>query len=161
MGLLVIAVPLQILLALLIRQAPLFYLTAAFSLLLIFPLMMQSAATPAMTISDEGILLQPVLWRERFVAWREIERVQPYPLLPPSDTESLRKALVGRKNYHPAEGVMLLIPSLPFPYRATGFFVGEGFRPVVAITNRTHQHYEQLIQQLQHYLATTGDDDEP
>lgn len=147
----VAAVPMQVALALLIPGAPLFYVTAVLTLLLLLPLLMQSAAAPAVTISEEGITLQPILWKAQFVPWSAVHAIKPYPLLPPPDGETIRKVMVGRKSYRPAQGIMLVIPGLPLPYRATGFFTGEGFTSVVAFTNRTHQQYDQLVYNIRHY----------
>ena len=77
--------------------------------------------------------------------------VKPYPLLPPADAEVTRKALAGRKKYRPAEGVMLVIPALPLPYRFGGFFPGEGFTPVIAVTTRTHTDYDDLVRQIRQH----------
>jgi hypothetical protein len=158
MLLIVLSFPLQLLLGILIPTAPLFFITAFLTLLLLLPLLLQSAATPPVVISDSGITLQPLLWKERFIAWEAIQAMKPYPLLPPHDSESMRKAMVGRKSYRAAEGMMLLVPGLPLPYRATSFFVGEK-TPVVALTNRTHQHYDHLVKQIQRHLRN-GDIDE-
>ena len=130
---------------------PLFLLSGITTLLLIAPVMMLSTATPAVRVSAEGITIQPRVWRERLVRWDDIKAIKDYPLLPPKDVESGRRALVGKKRYRPAEGKMLIIPSLPLPYRFTGFFAGEGFRGVIGLTNRTHTDYERLIEQVATY----------
>ncbi len=51
---------------------------------------------------------------------------------------------------------MLVIPSLSLPYRAVGFFTGEGLRPVVAFTNRTHSDYDRLARTLLEHLPNKG-----
>ena len=43
---------------------------------------------------------------------------------------------------------MLVIRGLPVQYRVTGFFVGEGFKPVIALTSRTHTDYDRLIKKV-------------
>jgi hypothetical protein len=133
---------------------PLFLLSGIVTLLLIAPVMMLTAATPAVSVNAQGITIQPRVWRERFVRWDEIRAVKDYPLLPPKDVESGRRALVGKKRYRPAQGKMLIIPSLSLPYRFTGFFAGEGFRGVIGLTNRTHTDYERLIEQVEKYTGT-------
>jgi hypothetical protein len=111
--------------------------------------MLLTSATPAVTVSADGITIQPRVWRERFVRWDEVRAVKPYPLLPPKDVEAERRAFVGKKRYRPAEGIMLVIPSLPLTYRFTGLFAGEGFTGVIALTNRTHRDYEALVRQVE------------
>ena len=44
---------------------------------------------------------------------------------------------------------IVIIPSLPLPYRFTGLFAGEGFVGVIGLTNRTHSDYERLIEQVE------------
>jgi hypothetical protein len=151
MTMIVVAAPLQVILALLIDGAPLFFITAVLTLLLLPPLLMQSAATPPVSISDSGITLRPVIWKAHFVSWEAVREIKPYPLLPPADTEAMRRVMVGKKKFRAAEGIMLVIPDLPLPYRATGFFAGEGITPVVALTSRTHQNYDHLVRQIRRY----------
>lgn len=132
---------------------PLFLLSGLVTLTLIAPVMMLTSATPAVSISPEGITIQPRVWRERFVRWSDVQAVKDYPLLPPKDTESGRRTLVGRSKYRAAEGKMLVIPSLPLPYRFTGLFAGEGFTGVIGLTNRTHTEYDALIRQVMKYTS--------
>jgi hypothetical protein len=44
---------------------------------------------------------------------------------------------------------MLVIPSLPAPYRIAGFLAGEGAKPVIALTTRTHSDYDALVEAIQ------------
>lgn len=123
-------------------------------LLALSPLVwMQTAAAPSLRLDDDGLTLTPVIWRPRRVAWDEIESIKPYVLLPPSDSEFGRKAMVGRKKYRAAAGYMLIIPSLPPIYRLHGLFTGEGWKGVIAITNRAHADYEPLIRTLRHHAG--------
>ena len=138
-----VSVPLQIVLAL--TGLSLFAWTAIFTLLLGPFVLLLTAATPAVTLSPDGITIQPLIWQTRFVPWSAVRAIKPYPLLPPPDSEISRQHLTGRKNYRPAEGIMLLLPDLPLPYRVTGLLAGEGFTPVIAITSRTHTNYDELI----------------
>jgi hypothetical protein len=112
--------------------------------LLTLPTLMQVTAAPAVIVDDEGLTLVPRLLRPRPVAWHAITAIKPNPLLPSPDTEGLRQALIGRSQYRAAEGILLIVPSLPWMYRCTGFFAGEGFTGVIALTNRTHRDYAAL-----------------
>jgi len=132
---------------------PLFLLSGLVTLLLIAPVMLLTSATPAVQVSAEGITIQPRVWRERFVRWDEVRAVKDYPLIPPKDVESGRRLMEGKRRYRPAEGKMLIIPSLPLPYRFTGLFAGEGFVGVIGLTNRTHSDYERLIEQVEKYTG--------
>ncbi|MCC6802024.1 MAG: hypothetical protein IT319_03990 [Anaerolineae bacterium] len=139
--------------ALALYGLPLFLLSGLVTLAMIAPVMMLTSATPAVSIAPDGITIHPRVWRERFVRWSEVRAVKDYPLLPPRDVEAGRRALVGRKKYQAAEGKMLVIPSLPLPYRFTGLFAGEGFTGVIGLTNRTHTEYTVLIRQVMKYTS--------
>lgn len=145
---LVVTAPLFLLIGLFNPTAFFFGLVSVPSLLIALPLLFLSAATPPVTVSEQGLTLRPILWKPHFIAWDDIQAVKPYPILPSPDAEVFRRALVGRKKYRPAEGIMLIVPKLPFPYRAVGFFAGEGGQPVVAFTNRTHTHYDALARHI-------------
>jgi hypothetical protein len=110
-----------------------------------------TTATPRVTVSPNGLTIQPLVWREQFVSWDAVQALKDYPLLPPADSEIGRKALAGRQRYRPAQGKMLVIPMLPIQYRVTGYFAGEGFTGVIALTNRTHQEYDKLIKKVMIY----------
>lgn len=151
---LVVSVPLQFALAF-VTGGLLFLLTAPLSLLLLLPLAMLTSATPPVSIDAAGLTLKPLLWPDRVIAWGEIRAVKPYPLLPPQESESVRRAMVGRKKYQTAEGVMLIVPGLPIQYRAAGFFAGEGLTPIIAVTNRTHTNYDRLVKQIRLHSGDT------
>lgn len=130
----------------------LFLITGVITLLLIAPVVMLTTATPAVTVAPDGLTIHPLLWRDRFISWREVLALKDYPLLPPKDAEVGRRTFVGRKGYHPAAGIMLIIPSLPVQYRFTGLFAGEGFTGVIALSNRTHERYDELVERVNAYM---------
>jgi hypothetical protein len=122
-------------------------------LLLTAPALWLLFATPAISLEEDGITLRPRFWSPLHKRWDEVRAVKPYPLLPEKDAEKVRAALVGRAKFRAAEGIMLVMPSLPIYYRFQGFFVHEGFRGVVAVTNRTHEDYPALVGALREKLA--------
>lgn len=130
--------------------APLFVVMSVLVLLLSIPLFMGLLNTPPVTISDEGLTIQGFMERERQLAWDDIQQVSDYPLLPQANQEILKQYLVGRTKYRPAEGIMLVIPSLPFLYRFAGFLAGENGAPIIAFTNRKHTDYDTLKQRILH-----------
>ena len=140
---LVISAPAQILFGLAIPGGGLFFVTALLSLALVLPLLLYLRATPPVTLDEAGITLAPGVGRQVTIPWGAIRDVKPYPLLPPPDTETMRRMVVGRKKYASAQGIMLTSDALPWPYRAVGWFAGEGFRGAFAVTNRTHANYSQ------------------
>jgi hypothetical protein len=149
LALIVLSVPLQLVLA--FAGAPVFVLTALFTLAFAPFLLMLLAATPAVTVGPEGLIVQQRLGKAQAVAWPEVVAIKAYPLLPPPDAELQRKMLAGRSKYRPAEGLMLLIPSLPAQYRIAGMLAGEGFTPIIAVTTRTHDRYDVLVKKIQSY----------
>jgi hypothetical protein len=151
-----VSVPVQLVLAL--TGLSLFAWTAIFTLLLGPFVLLLTVATPAVSLSAEGLTIQPMIWKTRFVPWSAVKAVKPYPLLPPPDTEISRQHLSGRKNYRPAAGMMLVLPDLPLPYRVTGVLAGEGFIPVIAITNRTHTGYDRLVKQIRKHVGESEND---
>ena len=144
-GVLAVSAPLQVILALTIPGGGMFVLTAILSLALILPLILMMSATPPVTLSREGITIQPGIGKPSIITWRDIKEVKPYPLLPPEDSETTRRLMVGRKKYRPAAGTMFICEGLPWRYRIVGAFAGEGFAPAVAVTNRTHLEYDQFV----------------
>lgn len=139
--------------ALALAGLPLLLLGALITLALAAPVLLLTAATPAVRVAPDGITLLPRVWPARFVPWADVRAVRDYPLLPSANTEPGRRALVGRQRYRPAEGKMLIIPALPLPYRITGLFAGAGFTGVVGLTNRTHTNYDALIRQVEQYTG--------
>jgi len=144
--LLALSLPLWVLMSLSAPRALLLLLMLVPTVLFLPAVVYLSVATPPVTLTDAGVRLRPiVLWRETFITWDAIEAVKPYPLLPSPETEVVRKALVGRRKYAPAQGIMLISHALPLPYRVVGFFAGQGSKGVVAFTNRTHADYDALV----------------
>lgn len=144
--LLALSIPLWLIIGLSGERMLLFIIMAVPTLLFLPAVIYISAATPPVTLTDEGVRLRPIaLWRERFIPWEQIDAAKVYPLIPSAETEIVRKALVGRRKYSPADGIMLVSRALPLPYRFVGFFAGEGTKGVVGLTNRTHQNYDALV----------------
>ena len=147
--LILVGVALQLVLAL--AGASVFVLTALFTLALAPFILMLTTATPPVKVSPEELIVQPRLWKVQVIPWSAVTAVKPYPLLPVPDAEVSRKFLTGRERYRPAEGIMLVIPDLPFQYRVTGLLAGEGFVPVIAVTTRTHTDYDALVKKIRVY----------
>ncbi len=140
---LVVSAPLQVAIAQMVPGALLFAVTGLLSRVMVWPLMLTMRATPPVTIDDAGITLTPRAGKTLVVPWEAVRDMKPYPLLPPADAETVRRAISGRKRYAAAEGLMLTSDALPWTYRAVGWFAGEGLRGAFAVTNRTHAGYAQ------------------
>lgn len=155
--LMAITAPLQVLLAML-APGGLFVLSALFTLLLAAFVLMQTAVAPEVSVSADGLTLHPVVWRDRHLPWEAVRAVKVYPLLPAEDAETVRRVTVGRLNYAPAAGIMLVIPGLPPQYRIAGFLAGERGAPVVALTNRAHVDYLALVEAVLGHTAPATHD---
>jgi hypothetical protein len=157
--LLLLALPLFLLLVL--AGAPGgFLLVGVVAAVLSLPLLMRTAVAPALAINDDGLVLQPLIWRDVAVPWAAITAVTRFPLLPSEDAEVTRKIAVGRRNYNPADGIMLVIPALGWQYRIAGFFTGASGQPVIAVTNRAHTDYQALVKHILQYTDERIHDDE-
>ncbi len=110
------------------------------------PLIMRLSITPPITCTPTGFSLHPRYGQTQTLTWADVVSVAHFPLLPTEDTEVVRRATVGRDNYAPAQGIMLVIPALSWRYRVGGFFAGAGGQPIIALTNRSHRNYEALVQ---------------
>ncbi|MFW5692514.1 MAG: PH domain-containing protein, partial [Chloroflexota bacterium] len=137
-----------------------FVLIGLLALLLALPLIMRTAVAPAVTVDADGLTLRPMFWRDQRLPWSAVQAVRVFPLLPSEDAEVTRRIAVGRRNYRPAAGLMLVIPTLPPQYRIAGLLAGERGRPVVALTNRAHQDYDQLARAVLTYTDASAHDPE-
>jgi hypothetical protein len=151
LGVMMLAMVLQVVLAVLTRGG-IFWLTAVMMGLLGLPIVMALSASPPVRLEQEGIRIMPYLWREQLITWENISAIKPYTLLPTPNHEVERRALQGRKRYVAAQGVMLVVPSLGWQYRVAGYFAGEGGKPIIALTNRTHARYDDLLKRVQAHL---------
>lgn len=124
---------------------PLMTLAAIFLALLALPVLQNTARAPDITLREDGLLLQPAVWRDRLVPWADVLALHEDPSLPPEGAEVYRKRAVGKKKYRPAAGKLLLLRGLPLQYRLVGFFSGEGLHPVISVNTRSHADYDRLI----------------
>lgn len=108
------------------------------------PLIMRLSVTPSVQIDEDRLTIKPQFGKAHQITWEQVEKVAPFPLLPSEDAEVLRRTTVGKRNYTPAKGLMLIIPKLPPRYRVAGWFAGESGKPIIAITNRSHINYDEL-----------------
>ena len=125
-------------------------------LFLTAPVLTSLLTSPPVQVEEAGLRLMPLFGGERFIAWEAIQDLKAYPLLPNANQEVLRQWMVGRKQYRAAEGIMLLVPSLPAPYRIEGFLAGANGLPIIAFSNRSHADYYELKARLEKKLSPTG-----
>jgi MFS family permease len=124
---------------------PLMMIAALFALGLACAALLPTTAAPAVTLTERELIARSRVWGRHAAPWSAVGAPKPYPLLPPAGAEIMRRALVGRKRYRPAQGVLIRVRTLPLPYRIHGWFAGEGFAPAIALTNRAHRDYDRLV----------------
>lgn len=151
LGLIVFGIVGQFILAVLLHSG-LFAVTGVVLILLIPLVLMLLSATPPLMLNAQGITIQPIIWKQRFIRWEDVVAYREYPLLPPAAQERERRLLVGKQKYKPAQGKMLVVRGLPFQYRAAGYFAGAHSQPIIAVTNRSHRDYEALVKHLDKQL---------
>jgi hypothetical protein len=146
----------QVVIALRDPRATLLGIAAIFTLALTLPVILLLTSTPPVSADKDGLTVEPLIGRPIHVAWSEIAAVKEYPLLPPRESESGRKLMVGKRRYQAAQGLLLVVPKLPAPYRVVGFFCGEGFRPCIGVTNRSHRDYERLASLIEAHTGASS-----
>ncbi|MEO0562364.1 MAG: hypothetical protein AAF125_09625 [Chloroflexota bacterium] len=152
-ALMLVCVPLLLVMAFIVQYGGFLVVGALVVFVLSLPVLMLTAVSPPVTVSADGIAVEPLLWNRRQIAWDDVAAVKAYPLLPTEDTEVNRRTFVGRRNYTPAQGVMLVLPGMPIQYRIAAFFAGEPGRAIIALTNRTHTDYPALIETVERYAG--------
>lgn len=113
--------------------------------LLIAPVIMLSAASPALEITDAALIVRSRVWGRHALPWASIRDIRDNPLLPPEEGEKVRRAVVGRANYAPERGKLIVAPALPLPFRFLGRFAGVGFTGAVALSSRAHTPYDAAV----------------
>ena len=116
---------------------------------LIAPVIMLSAASPAVEITDDALIVRSRVWGHHAVPWAAIRDIIEHPLLPPEDGERLRRTAVGRAKYTPERGKLIVAPPLPLPFRFLGKFAGVGFTGAIAVTSRAHRDYDRAISEIE------------
>ena len=81
--------------------------------------------------------------------WASIRSITDNPLLPAEDGEKVRRAVVGRSRYAPERGKLIVMPTLPLPFRFLGKFAGVGFTGAIAVTSRAHRDYDHVIAEIE------------
>ena len=133
-------------------KGALFLGTAFFTAVLSIPLVMGSVLHPALSLSEAGLMLYPMIWRPQFVPWNCLIALRPHPLL--YENEGAGRLMFGR-NYQPRRGAAILVDpraGLIFPYRILGGLMGAGWQPAFAISSAAHRDYDALLAAIQAHV---------
>ncbi|KXK23289.1 MAG: hypothetical protein UZ15_CFX003000665 [Chloroflexi bacterium OLB15] len=140
----IIAAGLQVIIAL-AAGAPMLIATGILTTLLALPVLQNTARSPQVTLENDGLSIHTSLWGTHKVPFAAISAIREDPSLPPAGAEIYRQKAVGKANYRPVEGKILVASGLPLPYRVVGFFAGEGLNAVIAINSRSVSNYARLM----------------
>jgi hypothetical protein len=156
LGLVLIAfgIAAQLLLAVLAAQLrPLLIGTILFSLILTIPFWLQTVLHPEVSVTNDGLVLRPLLWPPQPVAWAQVRAVVPHPLL---YEDVLTKRRLHGKGYQPRQGLVIVLSAdapVRWQYRLVGGLSGCGLRRAFAISSTTHRDYAQLVATVREHLA--------
>jgi hypothetical protein len=98
---LILAIPAWIIIGVSNPRAVLFVVMVIPSILFLPALIFLSVVTPPVTVTADGLLLRPYVWRQRLIRWTDITLAKPYPLLPSSESEVIRRAMVATRQSSP------------------------------------------------------------
>lgn len=103
------------------------------------PLFLLTSLYPGVVVYEQGVELQPFGFRPSQLAWDDLVAITEHTMLKPAPPSKLRRTA--------QTGTMIIVQSdkLPFPYKIVGLIAGIGWKPVFAISNKTHTDYESLL----------------
>jgi hypothetical protein len=135
---------------------PLWLGIAVFSALLAIPLAMHTVSHPEITLTPDGLIVRPMLWREKFIPYSALKGLTRHPLIrDPGASPGVDRLLWGR--YHPPrEGIAVVVgrdAGLSPLYRLFGSVAGVR-GPAFGLSSTTHAQYAELRARLS---AVCGD----
>jgi hypothetical protein len=108
---------------------------------------------PEISVHDEGLTVQPMLWKAQFVRWGTITGIVSHPLV--YNDEAMGRVLHG-KNYRPREGVVITVKAESglWPiYRLVGNLAGAGNTRAFALSSTTHTNYHELVETIKAHIS--------
>jgi hypothetical protein len=141
-------------------STPLCVGTAVFTAILLIPVCMYPVLHPEIDVTEDGLMLHPMLWPAQSVPWNKIEGIVPHPLV--FNDDAMGRVLHG-KRYRRREGIAVVVSreaGLAVPYQLVGNLAGVGNRPAFAISSTTHTDYEALAAVIRSHVAV-ADEPEP
>jgi hypothetical protein len=133
--------------------SPLLCGIAFFTAILVIPLLQRSVLHPEITVTDDGLYVQPMIWRAQLVPWDCVAEIVAHPLV--YNDEAMGRVLHG-KRYVPRQAVVVIVKSdagVWLIYRLIGALAGAGNRPGFALSSTTHTSYDALIQTIRGRLS--------
>jgi len=125
--------------------------TAIFTVILMLPLLIGSVIHPAISMTGDGLILQPLIGHAQFVRWEDLTGTAPHPLI--FNDEATGRLLYG-KRYRPREGLIVLVAAtagLSPLYRLVGGIAGASLSAAFGISSTTHENYDVLVEQIRQH----------
>ncbi len=130
--------------------------TAFFTAILAIPLLMLTVLHPEIGVSQDGLHVQPMIWRAQFVPWNALTGIIAHPLV--TNDETMGRILHG-KRYRRREGIVVVAgreSGLGPVYRLVGSLAGAGDMPAFALSSTTHTDYEGLGATIREHLDASS-----
>lgn len=130
---------------------PLLVIMIPFLIGLSLPLFQLTSLHPTITVEENGLRLNPLVFPSSFVAWDDLAEIREHTLIKPPAPSKIQK--YTKREPHQGEMILAKIGKLPFHYRIVGLMSGQGFKPTFAISNRTHIEYKILRSEIKKHLS--------
>ncbi|GAB4546050.1 MAG: hypothetical protein OHK0023_05250 [Anaerolineae bacterium] len=128
------------------------------TLILAIPLLVQTVLHPEITLTDDSLILRPMLWRAERVPLTALVKMTRHPLLPDAAAYSGFDRLMLGKHRQPQQGAAIILADAnavnPL-YRIVGSLVnvrGAAF----AISTATHSDYADLKAELSRLISASA-----
>jgi hypothetical protein len=141
---------LGLLIAGIMNGLPLLVIMIPFLIGLSLPLFQLTSLHPAITVEEDGLRLNPLVFPPSFVAWDDLIEMTDHTLVKPPAPSKIQQRL--KREPHTGEMILAKMGVLPFHYRVVGLMGGQGFKPTFAISNRSHVEYEALRSEIRKHL---------
>lgn len=129
---------------------------AFFSAVIAIPLLMHTVSHPEIIFTSDALIVRPLLWREKSIAYRHLLGLARHPLIrDPGASSGVDRLLWGR-NYAPREGVIVIVgrgAGTLRLYRLLGSLAGVR-GAAFGLSSTTHRDYAALRARL---YALCGD----
>ncbi|MBN1680842.1 MAG: hypothetical protein JW966_11165 [Anaerolineae bacterium] len=122
---------------------PLLPVMAMFLVILSLPLVQLAVMHPRVTVYEDGLWLNPVLWRSSWIPWDAIGSVEKHTLI---------RHVVNKRGKLERDGRLIVAEGLPWPYQIVSGMAGLGWRArAFGIATNAHTDYPALLNAIQHH----------
>lgn len=129
------------------------------TLILAIPLLLQTVLHPEITLTDDSLILRPMLWRTERVPLTALTKMTRHPLLPDAAAYSSFDRLMLGKHRQPQQGAAIILADGTTLHPLYRLLVGRlvGVRgPAFAISTATHRDYPDLHTELARLISASA-----